>query len=60
MQCKTLTQKIIEQLPVKEKRYKVYDGATTGMFVLVRPTGRKVYFCYLRINGRGMRWSTLT
>ena len=48
-----LTQKFIDQLGSKEKRYKVYDTKLSGFFVLVHPTGRKGYFCFLRVNGKG-------
>ena len=48
-----LTQKLVDQLESKEKRYKVYDTKLSGFFVLVHPTGRKGYFCFLRVNGKG-------
>ena len=48
-----LTQKFVDQLESKEKRYKVYDTKLSGFFVLVHPTGRKGYFCFLRVNGKG-------
>lgn len=47
-----LTQKFVDQLESKEKRYKVYDTKLSGFFVLVHPTGRKGYFCFLRVNGK--------
>lgn len=47
-----LTQKLVDQLESKEKRYKVYDTKLSGFFVLVHPTGRKGYFCFLRVNGK--------
>lgn len=47
-----LTQKFVDQLDSKEKRYKVYDTKLSGFFVLVHPTGRKGYFCFLRVNGK--------
>ena len=47
-----LTQQKVDLLQSADKRYKVYDARLTGFFVLVRPTGRKSYWCYLRINGK--------
>lgn len=47
-----LTQKLVDHLESKEKRYKVYDTKLSGFFVLVHPTGRKGYFCFLRVNGK--------
>jgi integrase len=49
----TLTQQKVDLLQPSSKRYKVYDFRLAGFFVLVRPTGLKSYWCFLRVNGRG-------
>lgn len=49
----TLTQQKVDSLQPLNKRYKVYDSRLAGFFVLVRPTGVKSYWCFLRVNGRG-------
>ena len=48
-----LTQQKVDLLPTQNKRYKVWDERLNGFFVQIHPTGRKAYYCYLRINGRG-------
>ena len=48
----TLTQQKVDLLQPAIKRYKVYDARLAGFFTLVRPSGRKSYWCYLRINGK--------
>lgn len=47
-----LTQKKVDTLEASEKRFKVYDARLSGFFVLVRPSGKKSYWCYLRVNGK--------
>ena len=49
----TLTQQKVDSLQPLSKRYKVYDARLAGFFVLVRPSGVKSYWCFLRVNGRG-------
>jgi integrase len=49
----TLTQQKVDSLQPLSKRYKVYDSRLAGFFVLVRPSGIKSYWCFLRVNGRG-------
>ena len=48
-----LTQKLVNQLTSKSKRYKVWDSKLSGFFVVVNPTGRKGYWCFTRVRGRG-------
>ena len=48
----TLTQKLVDQLSPQRERYKVYDKKLSGFFVVVQPSGRKGYCCFLRVNGR--------
>ena len=48
-----LTQQKVDLLPTQNKRYKVWDERLNGFLVQIHPTGRKAYYCYLRINGRG-------
>ena len=43
---KKLNHKVIENLKVKDKAYKVHDTDTKGLFILVHPNGSK----YFRIN----------
>jgi integrase len=50
--AKALTQLRVESLQPKGKRYKVYDARQAGLFVQISPTGRKVYYCYIRVNGK--------
>ena len=50
--AKALTQLRVESLQPKDKRYKVYDARQAGLFVQVSPTGRKVYYCYIRVSGK--------
>ena len=38
-----LTDLKVKSLVSKEKKYKVFDSQVSGMFVLVRPTGKKVF-----------------
>jgi len=49
----TLTQKLVDQLVPQSKRYKVWDRKLSGFFVVVNPTGRKGYWCFTRVRGRG-------
>ncbi len=49
----TPTQQKVDSLQPLIKRYKVYDSRLAGFFVLVRPTGVKSYWCFLRVNGKG-------
>lgn len=53
MQSKKLSQKIVDELTPREKRYKQYDDNVKGLFVRVSPSGLKVYYIFLRVNGRG-------
>lgn len=48
-----LTQKLVDQLTPQSKRYKVWDSKLSGFFVVVNPTGRKGYWCFTRVRGRG-------
>lgn len=48
-----LTQQKVDTFPAQSKRYKVWDERLNGFLVQVHPTGRKAYYCYLRINGKG-------
>lgn len=40
---KKLTQMIISQLPIKDKRYSVYDSVIKGLYVTVFTSGRKTF-----------------
>lgn len=47
---KPLSDAEIKRAKAKEKQYKLYDGG--GLFLVVRPTGKKIFKLRYKINGR--------
>lgn len=48
-----MTEKMVASLEPRDKQYKLSDAKVTGLFVRVQPTGRKSYYCYYRVKGKG-------
>ncbi|MGB8785581.1 MAG: Arm DNA-binding domain-containing protein, partial [Terriglobales bacterium] len=52
------TKKALAALPTPEGREVFHDSTTEGLGLLVRPTGRKSFFWFRRVNGDPM-WITI-
>ena len=49
---KVLTQRAVEAAKPKPKRYGLPDGIVPGLRLIVYPTGKKVYYLWVRIHGK--------
>ncbi len=60
-----LTQAFIEKISTDKEKLEVVDSVVPVLRLIVRPTGRKVFQAYVRVNGRQSRpgigsWPTIT
>ena len=49
------TVKILEELPVKERRYNLFDSHTRGLGLTIHPTGKKTFFHLKKVRGAPRR-----
>ncbi len=46
-----LTKRVLDVLTSGPDRYEIHDTETKGFMLRVNPNGRKLFYCYYRING---------